>query len=95
MTEVEVNKIMKAADTDGSGFIDFAEWRAATSKLTDQKLKSAFAFFDKDNSGTISIQEIKNAVGQDDVLFDEKLWQDLIMDVDKDGSGAIDFEEFK
>ena len=63
MTEQEVDKILRAADTDGSGSIDFAEWKAATSKLTDQKLQSAFKFFDKDNSGTISIAEIKNALG--------------------------------
>jgi len=35
LTEVEVDKILNAADTDGSGTVDFAEWRAATSKLTD------------------------------------------------------------
>ena len=35
MTEVEVDKILNAADTDGSGTVDFAEWKAATSKLTD------------------------------------------------------------
>jgi Ca2+-binding EF-hand superfamily protein len=38
MTEQEVDKILSAADTDGSGSIDFAEWKAATSKLTDTKL---------------------------------------------------------
>ena len=35
LTELEVDKILNAADTDGSGTVDFAEWRAATSKLTD------------------------------------------------------------
>ncbi len=58
LTELEVDKILKAADTDGSGTVDFAEWRAATSKLTDQKLKNAFEFFDTDRSGSISIREI-------------------------------------
>jgi calcium-dependent protein kinase len=55
LTEQEVDKIMHAADTDGSGSIDFAEWKAATSKITEQKLKSAFEFFDKDGSGSISV----------------------------------------
>jgi len=63
MTEQEVDKILKAADTDGSGSIDFAEWKAATSKITDAKLKTAFKFFDRDNSGSISVNEIKNALG--------------------------------
>ena len=96
MTESEVDKILKAADTDGSGQIDFAEWKAATSKLTDQKLKSAFQFFDRDNSGSISVHEIKNALGANDSgPFDDNLWSELIKDVDRDNNGSIDFEEFK
>lgn len=96
ITEQEVDKILQAADTDGSGSIDFAEWKAATSKLTDKKLKSAFAFFDRDGNGSISIQEIKNALGaQDNGPFDDMLWNDLLKDVDKKGDGSLDFKEFK
>lgn len=96
MTESEVDKILKAADTDGSGQIDFAEWKAATSTLTDQKLKIAFQSFDRDNSGSISIKEIKNTLGaSDNGPFDDQLWSELINDVDKDGNGSIDFDEFK
>ena len=96
MTEQEVDKILTAADTDGSGSIDFAEWKAATSKLTNEKLQTAFKFFDKDGSGSISINEIKNALGvTGNGPFDDQLWSDLIKEVDKDDSGSIDFEEFK
>jgi len=77
---------------DCSGGIDFAEWRAATSKITDSRLISAFEFFDRDHSGSISISEIKNAIGATDYgAFNEELWGDLIKEFDKDGSGSIDF----
>lgn len=33
MTEFEVDSILSAADLDGNGTIDYAEWRAATTKF--------------------------------------------------------------
>ena len=33
LTSIEVDKIMAAADTDGSGGIDISEWKTASSKL--------------------------------------------------------------
>lgn len=51
-TESEVDKIMAAADLDGSGQIDFNEWKIATTRVvTKDRLTSAFGFFDKDGSG--------------------------------------------
>ena len=55
MAESEVDKIMEAADIDGSGEIDYSEWLMATtnrkSLLNEDKLKQAFAYFDEDGSG--------------------------------------------
>ena len=33
LTEMEVDKIMRAADLDGSGEIDISEWKAAATSL--------------------------------------------------------------
>lgn len=48
--EEEVDKILRLADIDGSGEIDYSEWLVATlnrkSLISDEKLKTAFAFFD-------------------------------------------------
>lgn len=50
LTEKEVDKIMRAADLDGSGEIDISEWKAATINInqltTSERLKKAFDFFD-------------------------------------------------
>ena len=52
---------------DGSGEIDYSEWLVATinrkNLLSDEKLKHAFAFFDKDGSGSISTNELKEIFG--------------------------------
>ena len=51
LVEEEVDKIMKIADTDGSGEIDYSEWIVATINkkklLSNEKLESAFNLFDK------------------------------------------------
>jgi calcium-dependent protein kinase len=51
--------------------------------------------FDKDGSGSISGDEIKEALGMTgDGTVDEKI-QDIMKQVDDNGDGEISFEEFK
>merc|ERR1712137_518746 len=62
----------------------------------DQKdeMREAFQLFDKDGDGTISTAELgtaMRALGQNPT---EKELQEMIAEVDGDGSGSIDFEEF-
>lgn len=63
----EVDRIFRLVDTDNSGEIDFSEFVTATvdrnQLLQDEKLKAAFSVYDKDNSGSISIDEIKAVLG--------------------------------
>lgn len=96
--EEEVDRIMKIADADGSGEIDYSEFVVATINkrklLTDEKLVSAFSLFDKDGSGSISANEIKEVLGVGKNI-DEKVWNEIITEVDGNGDGEISFEEFK
>jgi len=50
--------------------------------------------FDKDGGGSISSTEIKEVIGVGKNI-PEEIWDDLIGEVDDDGSKAIDYEEFK
>ena len=54
--------MLKAADTDGSGEIDYNEFLAATIDpkvfMREGYLKTAFQMFDKDGSGKIDAHEI-------------------------------------
>jgi len=95
--EEELKSLMAAADVDGDGNIDYSEFLAATVQLatleTDENLKRAFEHFDKDNSGTITLDEIregmKNVRGMDTHAIES-----LIKETDQDGDGKIDYAEF-
>jgi calcium-dependent protein kinase len=98
LAEEEVDKIMRVADADGSGEIDYSEFVVATMDkrklLSNEKLEAAFNLFDKDNSGSISAVEIKEVLGVGKNI-DEKIWNDIITEVDGNGDGEISFTEFK
>lgn len=43
----------------------------------------------------ITIEEIKKALSPDEEeSMDDKLWNSIVSEVDKDGNGEINFEEF-
>ena len=98
LAEAEVDKIMKIADTDGSGEIDYSEFVVATINkkklLSNEKLETAFNLFDKDGSGSISAFEIKEVLGVGKNI-EEKVWSEIITEVDANGDGEISFLEFK
>lgn len=68
-----------------------------TYELTDEQkaeFKEAFSLFDKDGDETITTKElgtVMRSLGQNPT---EAELQDMIQEVDKDGNGTIDFEEF-
>lgn len=86
-----------AVDIDNSGFIDYSEFVIASinekTLLTNEKLQAAFRMFDKDNSGTISADEIKVVLSQSKGLSESAV-QEIIKQVDENGDGIISFEEF-
>ena len=62
--------------------------------LQDDKLRQAFRFYDKDDSGSISISEIKDVLGVGKSI-DDHVWDQVVREVDTDGNGEVDFGEFK
>lgn len=59
-----------------------------------EELREAFNLFDIDGNGTIDAKELKAAM--ENLGFENKNRSiyDMISDVDKNGTGDIDFEEF-
>jgi calcium-dependent protein kinase len=94
----EVKKIMQKVDFNHSGYIDFTEFITACSAkeklLSKENIEAAFRILDADNSGKIIASELNEFLSYDTNVKKE-VWDDLIREVDQNGDGEIDIEEFK
>lgn len=94
----DATEFFNNVDMDRNGSIDFGEWCAATinkrTLLNEQNLKAAFQLFDKDGGGTISAEEVAEILGTN-FSKEQSVWKEIIKEVDLNGDGMIDFEEFK
>ncbi|GAV69710.1 Pkinase domain-containing protein/EF_hand_5 domain-containing protein [Cephalotus follicularis] len=97
LSEAEVRQLMEAADVDGNGTIDYIEFISATMhrhKLErDEHLYKAFQYFDTDNSGHITRDELETAM-KDYGMGDEASIKEIISEVDTDHDGRINYDEF-
>ncbi|MCI10476.1 calcium-dependent protein kinase 24-like, partial [Trifolium medium] len=60
----------------------------------DEHLTEAFNFFDKNQTGYVEFDELKDALSDDDST-DDQVIRDILIDVDLDKDGRISFDEFK
>lgn len=72
----------------------FVEKLSEKYKLTERDLKRAFAKYDKDNSGTLNVAELTNAIGLYLNGVDRTLVAQLVQRYDIDGDGVISVPEF-
>ena len=105
MSEDEVKEkvdiIFANIDTDFNGFIEYEEFvRAAVNPaifMSQNYLKFAFNYFDRDSSGDITFEEIKKRFSQNSNYNSEKMDSELreIFDkIDINNDGSISFFEF-
>ncbi|CAN6483769.1 unnamed protein product [Victoria cruziana] len=66
----------------------------AISQQKKQEIREAFDLFDTDRSGTIDAKELNVAMRALGFEMNDEQIRQMIADVDRDGSGAIDFDEF-
>jgi Ca2+-binding EF-hand superfamily protein len=91
---------MSSRSVDRSSTLGTASVRAVERKLpklTEEQIlefKEAFKLFDKDNGGSIDVDELKDALESLGQVVTEESVQELVDEVDEDGSGEIEFDEF-
>ena len=98
--EPDVEEMLRGADLDGDGTIDYTEFIAAAFQkdllLSGDNLMRAFRMFDTDGDGTISKEELKAVFGGGHVnQRGEQVWDEIMAEVDKNQDGEISFEEFE
>ncbi|KAJ1274051.1 hypothetical protein BS78_05G033400 [Paspalum vaginatum] len=97
LSDGEIQQLMEAADADGNGLIDYDEFVTATVHMNkldrEEHLYTAFQYFDKDNSGYITREELEQAL-KEQGLYDAEKIKEVISDADSDNDGRIDYSEF-
>ena len=85
---------------DNNGYIEYEEFvRSAVSKeyfVDENILRFAFRYFDKDDSGEITFDEIESVFKESvtDKSNVHKALEQIIKEVDTNGDGIISFNEF-
>ena len=99
----ELMDILAEIDEDGSGEIEFAEFCQLCAKFLvedpdietmKRELKDAFRIYDKNGEGFITMDTLRGLISELLApLTDEEL-DGIIAELDEDGSGTMDFDEF-
>jgi len=95
----DLQQIMEEVDSDGSGVIDYTEFLAATLDrkvyMAEDVCWQAFRIFDRNSDGKIDKDEIKAVLNDTDVQNTAaKDMAEIIKEIDTNGDGEIDFQEF-
>ncbi|GFZ12077.1 calcium-dependent protein kinase 1 [Actinidia rufa] len=98
LAEPEIKLLMDVADVDGNGVLDYGEFVAVTIHLqrmeNDAHFRRAFMFFDRDGSGYIELEELREALADESGETDADVLNEIMREVDTDKDGQISFDEF-
>lgn len=93
LTNDDIDQAMGIMDSNKNGYIDYTEFIAACLQsynyLKENHLKSAFSYFDKDNSGTISLDELKQCLQSEDFTLPEDLIAKLLKEADFNNDNQV------
>merc|ERR1711976_345841 len=99
----QLDEAVAEVDSENSGKFDFPMFCVVAARFMieedeeqmREELKEAFRIYDKEGNGYITTDTLKEILHEiDPELTDDDL-DNIIEEVDEDGSGTLDFEEFQ
>lgn len=99
----ELKEILEEIDEDGSGEIEFGEFCQLCAKFLVEEpdeetmkaeLKEAFRVYDKGAQGFITTGQLREIIAELDTRLSPEDLDGIIEEIDEDGSGTMDFDEF-
>jgi len=99
----ELQEILEEIDEDGSGEIEFGEFCQLCAKFLVEEpdeetmkaeLKEAFRVYDRDGAGFITTDQLREIIAELDPRLTSEDLDGIIEEIDEDGSGTMDFDEF-
>ncbi|KAL3873880.1 hypothetical protein ACJMK2_036963 [Sinanodonta woodiana] len=100
-TEAELQDMINEVDQDGNGTIEFEEFvammatRSRQQEGSDDIMRKTFAVFDRDKTGYITSNNLRTVLKNIGMRFSARVVQEMINEVDSDGDGKVNYEEFK
>ena len=99
---ISFQEIVDEIDEDGSGELEFPEFIQLAAKFLVEEdeeqmkweLKEAFRIYDKQGNGYITTPVLKEILREIDSTLSEDNLDQIVDEVDEDGSGTVDFDEF-
>ncbi|EZA52238.1 Troponin C, isoform [Ooceraea biroi] len=97
-----LDELIEEVDADKSGRLEFEEFVTLAAKFIveedaealEKELREAFRLYDKEGNGYIPTTCLREILRElDDQLTNEEL-DIMIEEIDSDGSGTVDFDEF-
>jgi len=101
-TDETLREMIAEIDEDGSGQIEFEEFIVLAAKFIVEEdteglakeLKEAFRLYDKEGNGYITTDVLRSIMAELDPNLSSEDLDGMITEIDEDGSGTVDFDEF-
>ncbi|XP_045102332.1 troponin C-like [Portunus trituberculatus] len=97
-----LDQVISEVDVDGSGELEFNEFVLLATKFMNEddeeelkkELKEAFRLYDKKSQGFIPTSVLREILKELDNKLNNEELDGIIDEIDQDGSGTVDFDEF-